>query len=226
VFQFIVTDQWKQLYPGASAGVLVMHGVNSTESQPAFREWVQAVEETLKTRFAGWDRQALADLPVLQAYTAYYRRFKKTYHVQLQLESVVIKGRGLQRGGALLECMFGTELKNLLLTAGHDLAAVQPPVRLKVSEGTESYTALSGGNKILKQGDMFIEDAEGVISSVLYGPDVRTQLAPTTRDVLFTVYAPPGIPPEAVYDHLQDIRHGVLLAAPAARVEMLEVLSS
>ena len=32
---------------------------------------------------------------ILQAYAAYYKQFKKTYHVQLQVESIVLKGKGL-----------------------------------------------------------------------------------------------------------------------------------
>jgi DNA/RNA-binding domain of Phe-tRNA-synthetase-like protein len=68
-----------------------------------------------------------------------------------------------------------------------------------------------------------IADAESVISCVLYGPDRRTQITPETRQVLFTVYAPPGIGEPAVHDHLQDIQANVLLVAPQADVELLEV---
>ena len=39
----------------------------------------------------------------------------------------------------------------------------------------------------------------------------------------FTVYAPPGIGEEAVYSHLQDIRQNVLLVAPQAQTEALQV---
>jgi len=58
---------------------------------------------------------------------------------------------------------------------------------------------------------------------VLYGPDRRTRITPETRQVLFTVYAPPGIGEQAVYDHLQDIQAHVLLVAPEADVELLKV---
>jgi repressor of nif and glnA expression len=155
-----------------------------------------------------------------------YRRFKKTYHVQLQLESIVLIGRSLPRGLALLRAMFSAELANLLLTAGHDLAVVQGPVRLDVSQGHEILETLSGESKTLKPGDMFMADAVGVISSVLYGPDGRIRLVPAIRKVLFTIYAPEGISREAVLHHLVEIRDGVLLAAPQAQVEMLEVFSA
>jgi DNA/RNA-binding domain of Phe-tRNA-synthetase-like protein len=71
---------------------------------------------------------------------------------------------------------------------------------------------------------MMIADAQGVISSVLYGPDCRTRITPHTRRVLFTVYAPPGIGKRAVHEHLHDIEANVLLIAPQAEVEVLEVV--
>jgi DNA/RNA-binding domain of Phe-tRNA-synthetase-like protein len=119
--------------------------------------------------------------------------------------------------------MFMAELQNLLLTAGHDLEAVQMPVKLDVAEGTERYIQLNGQEQELKPGDMMIADAQGIISSVIYGPDRRTRITSETRQVLFTVYAPPGIGEQAVYDHLRDIQANILLVAPEADVVLLEV---
>lgn len=41
---------------------------------------------------------------------------------------------------ALVEAMFIAELKNLLLTAGHDLDAVELPLKLDIARGGERYT--------------------------------------------------------------------------------------
>jgi DNA/RNA-binding domain of Phe-tRNA-synthetase-like protein len=68
-----------------------------------------------------------------------------------------------------------------------------------------------------------IADAQGVISSVVYGPDHRTRITSETRGVFFSVYAPPGIGEEAVYQHLQDIQANILLIAPEAETELLKV---
>jgi DNA/RNA-binding domain of Phe-tRNA-synthetase-like protein len=200
-----------------------MRHVVNPESHSAIDKRKQELETQLRARFSGYDRAALKALPTIQAYNAYYKRFKKSYHVQLQLESVALKGKSIPRVAALVEAMFVAELKNLLLTAGHDLEAVQMPVGLDVAEGTERYIRLNGQEQQLKTGDMMIADAQGVISSVIYGPDRRTQITSETGQVLFTVYAPPGIEKQAVRDHLQDIQANVLLVAPQAQVELLEV---
>jgi DNA/RNA-binding domain of Phe-tRNA-synthetase-like protein len=220
---FEVTDLWKETYPEASAGVLILNSVENPAQHAILEEQKAALEAQLRARFAGQDRNAIKGIPVMQAYDAYYRRFKKTYHVQLQLESIVFKDKSIPNGVALVEAMFMAEIKNMLLTAGHDLESVELPIRLDVSTGSERYTLLRGSEQINKAGDMMMVDRKGVISSILYGPDQRTQIRAGTRKVVFTVYAPAGIEEETVTRHLQDIREIVLLFAPHAQMEMLQV---
>jgi DNA/RNA-binding domain of Phe-tRNA-synthetase-like protein len=223
---FVVSEVWKSTYPGAAAGILVMRNVANPDSHPALDRRKDELEGQLRSRFSGGGRAAIKALPTIQAYDAYYKLFKKTYHVQAQLESVALKGRTIPRVAALVEAMFVAELKNMLLTAGHDLEAVQTPVRLDVSNGSERYVLLNGQEQELKAGDMMMADAEGIISSVLYGPDRRTRITSETRQVFFAVYAPPGIGEQAVYQHLQDIQANVMLVAPDAEVESLKVYSA
>jgi len=219
----IVSEAWKATYPGAAQGLLVMRNVANLEHHPKLEKRKAELEEQLRARFAGYDKAALTALPSVQPYVAYYGQFKKTYHVLLQLESVALKGKPLPRVAALVEAMFMAELKNQLLTAGHDLEALREPLRLDVATGSERYTLLNGKEEMLKAGDMFIADAEGVTSSILYGPDYRTRITPDTHTALFTVYAPPRIEPAAVRQHLEDIRAYVMLIAPEAAVEVRKV---
>ena len=220
---FSVTEAWKRTYPGAAVGVLALHDVANPRRHPGLEERKEALEQRLRERYAGADRAALKALPVMQAYGAYYKRFKKSYHVRLQLESVVLQGKPIPRVAALVEAMFMAELEDLLLTAGHDLALVHRPVRIDVAAGTERYVRINGQEQELKAGDMYIADAEGVLSTIIYGPDHRTRIQPETREALFTAYAPPGIGEEAVQRHLENIQANVLLVAPEAQVELLAV---
>jgi DNA/RNA-binding domain of Phe-tRNA-synthetase-like protein len=222
----LVSDSWKAAHPGAHAGVLVLRNVSNPPHNAELDKRKGELEGRLRERFAGADRKALLALPELRAYDAYYTRFKKTYHIQLQLESVVCKGKSLPSVAALVEAMFMAELEDLLLTAGHDLDVVRPPLTLESAEGNETYTLLRGEEQILKPGDMFIRDVGGVVSSVIYGPDRRTQIRPETKNAVFTAYAPAGISAVAVKAHLEHIRDNVLYFAPQAATERLEVFSA
>ena len=223
---FVVSDPWKQTWPGAAIGVLAMNGLTNPKGHPELERRKAELEEKLRTQYAGLDRAALRNLPVMQAYTTYYRGFKKTYHLQLQLESVVFKNKPIPSVAALVEGMFMAELDTLLLTAGHDLDIVQPPVGIYVADGSEQFVRINGQEQQLKASDMYVADAEGVLSTIIYGPDQRTRITGETRRALFTTYAPPGIGEQAVVEHLQEIRDYALLVAPEAQVEILEVHSA
>lgn len=220
---FEITSAWKSTFPEAHAGVLVMRDVINPAHHPELEKHKTELEEQLRSQFSGQDRAVMSNLPILQAYNTYYRRFKKTYHVQLQLESIAWKGKSIPSVSALVEAMFMAEMKNMLLTAGHDLDVLYPPLTLDVSNGTESYTLMRGNEQVLKADDMMISDGMGVVSSIVYGPDQRTQITNGTQNVVFTVYAPPGITEQTVAQHLQDIQEYVMVIAPQAQVELFKV---
>jgi len=218
-----VSEAWKETYPGAAVGILAIQGVQNPRHHARLEREKEALEQALRARFSGSDRAALKALPVVQAYQEYYRRFKKSYHVLLQLESLLFKGKSIPSVAALVEAMFMAEIKNQLLTAGHDLDKVQRPVTLDVARGTESYVGINGQEQELKAGDMFIADAQGILSSIIYGPDQRTRITSGTRQVLFTVYAPPGIDKQLVEHHLRDIEANVRLITPESQTVTLRV---
>jgi DNA/RNA-binding domain of Phe-tRNA-synthetase-like protein len=220
---FEVTAAWKSAFPGAHAGVLVIRDVNNPASHAGLERAKEALLGDLRSRYGGLDRSQLQALPALQVYDAYYKRFKKTYHVQLQLESIVFKGKSIPSVAALVEAMFMAEIKNMLLTAGHDLDSLQMPVRLDVTCGDEVYTLMRGQPQQVKPVDMLISDGLGIMSNIIYGPDQRTQIQPATHNVIYTTYAPAGIAEDSITRHLQDIEGYVRMFSPQARTELLQV---
>jgi len=217
-----VSETWKTTYPGAAVGVLALRDVANPKRHPALEARKAALEEQLRARYASLDRAALKALPQIAAYTAYYKKFKKTYHLLLQLESIVF-GKPIPRVAALVEAMFMAELNDLLLTAGHDLGKTEPPITLGIASGSERFVNIAGQENVLKPGDMFIADAQSVLSSIVYGSDRRTMITADTTQALFTTYTPAGIGAEAVRHHLQHIQENVALFAPQAEMVALEV---
>jgi DNA/RNA-binding domain of Phe-tRNA-synthetase-like protein len=220
----IVSHGWSSAYPGAHVGVLRMAGVRNPESDPTLEALLENTAARLRARWAGRSRADLLVVPELAAYAAYYRRFDKTYHVLLQLESVALKGKPLRTRGALVSVMFASELDSLLLTAGHDAERLAGELTLDVVGTGDRYVGIGGREIEATPADMCIRDTNGIISSVVYGPDDRTRLVESTRAAIFTTYAPAGISPEAVIRHLEALATGVRVVAPNAAVESLEVV--
>jgi DNA/RNA-binding domain of Phe-tRNA-synthetase-like protein len=221
---FKVSPNWRAQEPDSSVGLLVIRGAPNIPDHPELKKAKKFLEEELRARYAGMDRKALREEPVLAAYDAFYRRFRKSYHVQLQLESAVFKGKPILSPSALVTCMFMAELKTGLLTAAHDFDSLDLPLTAEISAGEETYQQLNGTKKQLKAGDLYIRDLQGILSSVIYGPDQRTQIRPDTVNSLFTTYGPPGISASQIEAQLEILEGYIRLFAPKAVREQLVVL--
>jgi DNA/RNA-binding domain of Phe-tRNA-synthetase-like protein len=217
--QFLDVDpSWREAHPGASVGLIALRGVANPASNDSLHELASRLEDDLRTRLQTADRETVRASPPLPAYAAYYKRWGQRYHVAMQLESVAQKGKALPRVAALVEAMFIAELRNLLLTAGHDLDALELPVRLDIGH-REAFVGPNGSEQTVKPGDMVIADAHGrVLSAIISGPSDVARIGPATTAALFYTYAPPGVDSALVNTHLDEIERNVRLISPEAAV--------
>ncbi|MBP2637049.1 MAG: hypothetical protein H6Q72_2956 [Firmicutes bacterium] len=195
-----------------SIGILIMENVQNESFEDKLKSVRQESEATIRAKF---DQATRGDLKVfhpIDAYISYYKNFGYTYHVLPQLESI-IKGKSIPIGLPSVEAMFISELKNMLLTAGHDLDKMKPPLVLRVSTGNEIFTAMNGKNVATVPNDIMITDQENVISTILRGPDLRTAITQETTRVIYTVYAPFGVEEQLVREHLRDIEAYVRMSS-------------
>jgi len=199
----MISESIKYYHPGAIFGILQKDLTTRKDSSAEMKLKTGEVISGLKQSFP--DLNILKENIVIKAYTAYYKVFKKTYHLVPQLESVIFNNKKIPAHIPLLQVVFMAELKNMLLTAVHDLDAVHYPVSIGLASGMEKYQLINGSEVITKNGDMFMSDQSGVISSIIYGPDLRTKVTPQTSKALIVVYAPDGIGAERVERHLDDM---------------------
>lgn len=216
---FLVDPAWSARFPGARMGLLEVHGLEPLASHPELEKARLELEDELRRCYGTWDRKRLRELPVLQAFEAHYRPYGKTYHVLQQLESVAAKGRAIPSRLCAVTALFMAELKHGLVAAGHDLAHLKPPLRLAPSLGGERYTNLGRMESLLPEGDMMLSHEGGILSSVLQGPDLATPIGPTTRDALFTIYAPGASPATALEAQLEDLASYLGCFSPMLRIE-------
>lgn len=213
------TDGWRSSHPGAVIGLLELTAVVNAHPSPELDERKRATEERLRERYRGFTRQDFLALPVMSAYERYYKRFDKTYHVQLQVESIVLKGKNLPNVSPLVDSNFIAEVETFVLTAGHDVAKLREPVFMDVSHEGDIMTQMNGASKAIRAGDMIMKDADGICCSILYGQDNQSPISPETSHVLYVSYAPSGVPAEAVDLQLWRIEENVRLVAPTFVVE-------
>ena len=218
-----LTQEWRSTHPGAAMGILIINDINFSDRPPQLEQKKMALETQLRDRYQGQDRSAILQLPVMQAYSTYYKRFRKTYHLLLQLESIIIKGKPIPKAPALVEAMFMAELESLLLTAGHDLDQINDPIIVDASSGEEVYTLLRCETVSCKTGDMVMVDPQGVFCSIIYGQDQRTRITDKTQNVLYAVYVPPGIASDLIERHLRDLEQNVGLISSEAKITLHQI---
>jgi DNA/RNA-binding domain of Phe-tRNA-synthetase-like protein len=220
------TDEWRSVHPGAVIGLLELSGVENLHSSPQLDERKRDTEALLRERYHGFARQDFLALPVLSAYDRYYKRFNKTYHVQLQVESIVLKGKNLPNVSPLVDANFIAEVETLVLTAGHDAAKLQGAISIDVSREGDQITQMQGASKVIRAGDMIMRDAHGVCCSILYGQDNRSPISSETSRVLYVAYVPAGVPVETVEAQMGRIEEHIRLFSPKCVVEQHRLLSA
>jgi DNA/RNA-binding domain of Phe-tRNA-synthetase-like protein len=221
-----VTEAWRAAHAGACIGLLELSGVDNTRPPASLDDQKRATEARVRAQYAGLTRPDFSALPVMSAYVRYYKRFGKTYHVQLQLESIVLKGKRLPDVSPLVDANFMAEIDTLVLTAGHDAARLHGYLSLDVSRAGDQIVQMNGALKAMPEGDMVMRDGTGVCCSIIYGQDDRSPITPATSHVLYVAYGPAGVSAEAVEAQLRLVDEHVRLFAPAVVVEQRRVVSA
>jgi len=218
------TEEWRIEHPRAVIGLLELSSVENDKKSLLLDNRKRGTKAQLIRRYGKISRQELVSLPVMSAYKKYYKQFKKTYHVQLQVESIAQKGKKLPNVSPLVDSNFIAEVETFILTAGHDVAKLCGEIVIDVSREGDHITQMNGFSKSIHAGDMIMRDEEGISCSILYGQDNRSPITPETEHVLYVAYAPSGVSGDAVEMQLQKIEENVRFFSPKAIVEQNRLL--
>ena len=220
---FTIDNGIEDALNGTKIGILIMKNVSASGSLEE-SEVSDSLDE-MHRRYGHLDRKELKALYPIQAYTVYYKRFGCSYPVLAQLESVLNGKKALHAESGLLQAMFLSELESMLLTAGHDLSTLQLPLQLKAASGNETYQSISGKEVTAVENDLMVCDGIGAISSIMRGPDFKSRITASTADILFTIYAPPGIEADYIEDNLKRLEGRIKSFAAFSKTELLQVYS-
>jgi DNA/RNA-binding domain of Phe-tRNA-synthetase-like protein len=226
ILSISATNEWTTTHPGALIGLLELSGVENRQPSLPLNDRKRETEERLRNAYQRFTRQDFLLLPIIAAYERYYKQFKKTYHVQLQVESIVLKGKNLPNISPLVDSNFIAEVETFVLTAGHDAERLDGSIVLDVSREGDLLTQMNGTSKPMYPGDMVMRDGSGVSCSIIYGQDNRSPITSATTHVLYVAYAPPGVPAENVEAQLSKIEENIRLFGPRAVLEQHRLVST
>jgi len=197
--KIVLTPELKTYYPEAVFGSLIVRDVPNRKKHEVLEERKRGLEREIREVYVDVEEDY-----TIQSYNAFFKRWGKTYPIEFQIKTVKGGGR-FPQVSVLVDSMFMAELKNRILTSGHDLDAIQGDLSFDVSEGRERYLKLNGKEQETKKNDVILRDEEGILASVLYGPARRTSITPETRNALYFAWCPYGMDGCAITSHLNDI---------------------
>lgn len=217
-----LTPEFRAALPEGIFGALIVRRCANRSRPVSLQTEQRAVEQALRARFPC---DSIDAHPISRAYAGYFKRFGARYPVVHQAKTI-LSGRPIQSPSALVEVMFTAEVDSLVLTSGHDLDVLNGSLRVDVAREGDLYTKISGKEQALKPGDMVVRDDEGIIASVLYGPDFRTRLRQESRTALYGAWAPIGLTVAAVEAHLETLSRLLRREWPEAAVEPPRILAA
>lgn len=213
--QITLTAEFTAAFPEGVFGALVVRGCPNRPRATALRPRQREVEARLREQFAA---RPIEDDAVAGPYAAYFKRWGQRYPVAHQAKTI-LAGRPIEGPSALVEAMFTAEVATLVLTSGHDLAALAGALLVDVARDGDRYTRLGGKEQALRPGDMVVRDGEGIIACVVHGPDFRTRLRDDTDAALFGAWCPVGLSEQVVAHHLEVLSALIRLEWPAAQLD-------
>jgi DNA/RNA-binding domain of Phe-tRNA-synthetase-like protein len=209
-----LTSELKAAYPDSIFGSLVVENVENIKKDERLENLKRELENTI--------RLSSDEDSVMKSYDIYFKKWGKTYPIEFQIKTIK-KGGSLPQVSLLVDSMFLAELKNKILTSGHDLDSLKESLFFDVSKGGEEYIKLNGEKQVLKENDIILRDDEGVLASVLYGPARRTSISPSTRNALYFAWCPYSVSEDAISSHLNDILSNIckVLGTTNSKIQIL-----
>lgn len=218
-----ISPSVKNTFPETKFGMMIVKGLSSPIERAVMDNIIATEIAQMKLNNSGYERKPALTKEPLCHYAAYYKRYNKTYHVLGQLESVLLKGKSIPPVGVPVEAMFLAELKDLLLTAGHDLELIEGDLTINAATEPLNYTGISGKEQQLIKNDLYLSDEKGILSSIMNGPDYRTRITEATQNALYFVYGVEGVTEPLIHAHLKTLSSYLLQAIPGVDVQSINV---
>lgn len=213
------------VYPKTPFGILRVENFSPTEQ--GIREFQKIKEQEMqkiRESRAAYERKEFSQHdPVGSPYVRYYKKFKKTYHVMHQLESI-LKGDNFPNSNLLVQVLFLAELKHAILIACHDTDQIDGDLTICISRKGEEYLGAGEREIQLKENDIIMKDQKNILVSIIYGQDHNTRITNQTKNALYLVDGVPELTKEAVKQTLEDMERYLHILDPRVKIIQAEVL--
>lgn len=197
--QINLTQALKEKFPNSMFGSLVIRDIPNRKGHETLEQHKRELESKIRENNIETDKDEM-----INYYDTYFKMWNKTYPIEYQINTIRSGGK-FPKVSVLVDCMFLAEIKDRILTSGHDLDEIQGDLNFDISEGGEKYLKLNGQEQTLKKNDVILKDNKGILASILYGPARRTSITHETKNAIYFAWCPYALDEEIIRCHLDEI---------------------
>ena len=191
-----ITDAYRQRFPDLAFGIGTIQDCTYFGKAEAFKLFKRELLRRMRRR---------ANLAQIEERIALYAQFFEEWGYPCPLPGHF--KRAVDMGFPIVNLYIDThiiaEMTHGILMAIQDLNRFQGTWRLDLASEGETFQAVSGAMLICKEQEIVLRDEGGIVCSLFQGPDFRTKVDASSKDIVVYVFTAPGVQDEHVLNGVQ-----------------------
>jgi DNA/RNA-binding domain of Phe-tRNA-synthetase-like protein len=191
-----LTDAYRQRFPDLAFGIGTVQSCTYFEKSESFKLFKRDLLRKMRRR---------ANLAQIEERIKLYDRFFKEWGYPCPLPGHF--KRTIEMGFLIINLYIDAhiiaEMCHGILMAIQDLDRFEGEWKIDLAHEGETFQGVSGKTILCKEDEIIIRDGGGIVCSLFQGPDFRTRVEPTSKNIVVYVFTAPGIQEEQVSNGLQ-----------------------
>ena len=191
-----ITDAYRQRFPELSFGIGTVQDCVYFEKSEPFKLYKRELLRKMRRR---------ATLAEIEKRIGLYDQFFKGWGYPCPLPDHLKRTveMGFPIVNLYIDAHIIAEMNHAILMAIQDLDRFRGSWRLDLGREGETFQGVSGRMICCKEGEIVLRDDEGIVCSLFQGPDSKTKIDETSKNIVVYVFTAPGIEEEHVSNGLQ-----------------------
>jgi DNA/RNA-binding domain of Phe-tRNA-synthetase-like protein len=191
-----ITDDYRRRFPDLSFGIGTIQNCTYFEKNESFKLYKRELLRKMKRR---------VHLTQIQEWINLYDQFFKEWGYPCPLPGHF--KRTIEMGFPIVNLFIDAhiiaEMVHGILMAIQDLDSFQGKWMLDLAKEGETFEGVSGNMIRCKREEIVLRDEEGIACSLFQGPDFRTRIEPSSKNITVYVFTAPGIQDQQVENGLK-----------------------
>ena len=192
----IITGAYRLCFPNLAFGIGTIQDCTYFEKSESFKLYKRELLRKMRRR---------ANLAQIEERINLYNQFFREWDYPCPLPGHF--KRTIEMGFPIVNLYIDThiiaEMCHGILMAIQDLDRFQGEWRLELANEGETFQGVSGNVIRCKKEEIILRDEEGIVCSLFQGPDFRTRIETSSKNIVIYVFTAPGIQEEHIAKGLQ-----------------------